>query len=272
MKNVKLQIKEVSKTYIDKSNQVEVLSNISISVRENNFICFLGPSGCGKTTLLRIIAGLLKPTEGSVLLDGSEIIEPTTKCGLVPQSYTLFPWLTVWKNVAFGLKLKRMDRSRIDPVVSEHLKLVGLLEYRDYYPKELSGGMQQRVAIARTLANEPEILLMDEPFGALDSQTRSLMQEFLLKIWEAKKKTVVFVTHDIDEAIFLSNKIYILSLPPACIKEEVEIQLPRPRSSELKLEPSFLEYKKHVSNAVRSDASKMLLCPQHVRRKGKSIS
>jgi len=267
MNKIKLQVKDISKTYSEKTNCIEVLSKISIDVYENQFICFLGPSGCGKTTLLRIIAGLLKPTEGEVLLDGTKITEPTIKCGLVPQAYTLFPWLTVRKNISFGLKLKEVGRNKIESVVDEYLKLIGLEEYQDYYPKELSGGMQQRVAIARTLANEPEILLMDEPFGALDSQTRSLMQEFILKIWEGKKKTVIFVTHDIDEAIFLSDKIYSLSLSPTHVKEEVDIVLPRPRYGDMKLQPPFLEYKNQMLNAIRCDASRLFVSPASVSRK-----
>mgnify|MGYP006287445725 CR=1 FL=1 len=268
MDTVKLQIKNVSKTFSEKNAQVKVLEGISIDVPENHFITFLGPSGCGKTTLLRIVAGLIRPTSGSVLLDGNEITKPSTKCGLVPQAYTLFPWLNVWQNIAFGLKLERTDPDEIKSTVNEYLALIGLSEYGDSYPKDLSGGMQQRVAIARTLANEPEILLMDEPFGALDSQTRSQMQEFIQDIWEARKKTVVFVTHDIDEAILLSDKIYVLSSLPSVVHEDVEIVLARPRSAEVKVRPAFLEYKNRISNAIRLNPLVSSVCPRKATKRG----
>src|SRR6059058_1482811 len=189
----------------------------------------LGPSGCGKSTLLRIVAGLDQPTSGRVILDGQEVEEPGADRGMVFQSYTLFPWLTVRENICFGLREKGVPQARQGEIAARYIERVGLRGFENHYPKMLSGGMQQRTAIARALANEPKILLLDEPFGALDNQTRALMQELLLGIWEAEKKTVLFVTHDIEEAIFVAGRVAVMTARPGRIKFETTVDLPHPR-------------------------------------------
>ena len=227
----------------------EALSRTDLSVEDNDFIAILGPSGCGKSTLLRIVAGLETPTTGRVLLDGQPVTGPGPDRGMVFQSYTLFPWLTVEQNILFG--------SRAKPArAAELIARVGLRGFERHYPKMLSGGMQQRTALARALANDPKILLMDEPFGALDNQTRALMQELLLGIWEADRKTVLFVTHDIDEAIFMANRVVVLSARPGRIKADVRIGLPHPRHYTMKTTPAFSAYKAQLTEEIRTEAMK----------------
>jgi NitT/TauT family transport system ATP-binding protein len=225
------------------------LSRTDLTVDDNDFITILGPSGCGKSTLLRIVAGLEKPTTGRVLLDGQPVSGPGPDRGMVFQSYTLFPWLTVEQNILFG--------SRATPErAGELIARVGLRGFERHYPKMLSGGMQQRTALARALANDPKILLLDEPFGALDNQTRALMQELLLGIWEADRKTVLFVTHDIDEAIFMANRVAVLSARPGRIKADVRIDLPHPRHYTMKTTPEFSAYKAQLTEEIRTEALK----------------
>ena len=225
-----LEIKGVSKQFFAEGKETQILNDINLSIKENEFVCFIGPSGCGKTTLLRIVAGLEDPTSGTITLDGELIKGPSPERGMVFQEYSLFPWRTVIDNIAFGLELRgippneRMVRSR------QYLKMVGLERFETRYPHELSGGMKQRVAIARALVNDPRALLMDEPFGALDAQTRNIMQSELLRIWSEEKKTVVFVTHSVDEAIYLADRIVIMSARPGRIKDVIEIPLVRPRN------------------------------------------
>ena len=227
----------------------QALSHTDLTVDDNDFITILGPSGCGKSTLLRIVAGLEKPTTGRVLLDGLPVAGPGPDRGMVFQSYTLFPWLTVEENILFG--------SRATPERAEELiARVGLRGFERHYPKMLSGGMQQRTALARALANDPKILLLDEPFGALDNQTRALMQELLLGIWEADRKTVLFVTHDIDEAIFMANRVAVLSARPGRIKADVRIDLPHPRHYTMKTTPEFSRYKAQLTEEIRTEALK----------------
>ena len=227
----------------------DALSRTDLSVEDNDFIAILGPSGCGKSTLLRIVAGLEKPTTGQVLLDAQPVTGPGPDRGMVFQSYTLFPWLTVEQNVLFG--------SRAAPErAAELIARVGLRGFERHYPKMLSGGMQQRTALARALANDPKILLLDEPFGALDNQTRALMQELLLGIWEADRKTVLFVTHDIDEAIFMANRVVVLSARPGRIKADVRIDLPHPRHYTMKTTPVFSAYKAQLTEEIRTEAMK----------------
>jgi NitT/TauT family transport system ATP-binding protein len=224
-----LEIKDVSKLFDVDHKKMEALRDINLSIGENEFICFIGPSGCGKTTLLRIIAGLEAPSSGEVFLDGVPIKGPGPERGMVFQEYSLFPWRTVLENVEFGPELKgtpkekRVERSR------QYIKMVGLERFEQRYPHELSGGMKQRVAIARALVNDPKALLMDEPFGALDAQTRNIMQSELLRIWEEEKKTVIFVTHSVDEAIYLADRIVIMSARPGRIKDVIRVNIPRPR-------------------------------------------
>ena len=227
------------------------LQATDLAVAENDFITILGPSGCGKSTLLRIVAGLDHPTAGEVLLDGRAIHGPGADRGMVFQSYTLFPWLTVRENVCFGLVERGMPRAQQLEIADAFLNKVGLRGFEHHYPKQLSGGMQQRTAIARALANGPRMLLMDEPFGALDHQTRELMQELLLGIWEAEKKTVLFVTHDIDEAVFMGGRVVVMSARPGRIKLDRTVELPHPRHYSVKTTPAFAELKAELTEQVR---------------------
>jgi len=230
------------------------LQPVSLSVRDNDFIAILGPSGCGKSTLLRIVAGLDTPTTGRVVLDGAPVEGPGADRGMVFQSYTLFPWLTVRQNICFGLREKDMPVAQQDAIAAHYLDRTGLAAFKHHFPKMLSGGMQQRTAIARALANDPKILLLDEPFGALDNQTRGLMQELLLGIWEAERKTVLFVTHDIEEAIFVSGRVVVMSARPGRIKAEVAIDLPHPRHYTVKTTPEFSALKARLTEEIRVEA------------------
>jgi len=227
------------------------LQATNLDVGENDFVTILGPSGCGKSTLLRIVAGLDQPTAGEVLLDGRPVHGPGADRGMVFQSYTLFPWLTVRDNICFGLRERGMPRVQQLEVADAFLAKVGLRGFEHHYPKQLSGGMQQRTAIARALANGPRMLLMDEPFGALDHQTRELMQELLLGIWEAEKKTVLFVTHDIDEAVFMGSRVVVMSARPGRIKLDRAVPLPHPRHYSVKTTPAFTELKAELTEQVR---------------------
>ena len=222
-----------------------------LQVAENDFVTILGPSGCGKSTLLRIVAGLDRPTAGEVQLDGRRIEAPGADRGMVFQSYTLFPWLTVLDNVCFGLRERGLARDQQLQVANGFIAKVGLVGFENHYPKQLSGGMQQRTAIARALANGPRILLMDEPFGALDHQTRELMQELLLGIWEAEKKTVLFVTHDIDEAVFMGSRVVVMSARPGRIKLDRTVPIAHPRHWSVKTSPEFSELKAELMEQVR---------------------
>jgi NitT/TauT family transport system ATP-binding protein len=225
-----LEIKGVNKLFLSDGKEMEALHDINLSIRENEFVCFIGPSGCGKTTLLRIIAGLEKATSGTISLAGEPITGPGPERGMVFQEYSLFPWRTVLENISFGPELKGAPAPERKARSRQYLKMVGLERFEARYPHELSGGMKQRVAIARALVNDPRALLMDEPFGALDAQTRNIMQAELLRIWEEEKKTVVFVTHSVDEAIYLADRIVIMSARPGRIKDIIEISIPRPRN------------------------------------------
>ena len=227
------------------------LQATSMSVAENDFITILGPSGCGKSTLLRIVAGLDTPTAGEVLLEGKRITGPGAERGMVFQSYTLFPWLNVRDNVCFGLRERGLPVDEQLHIANEFILKVGLKGFERHYPKQLSGGMQQRTAIARALANNPRMLLMDEPFGALDHQTRELMQELLLGIWEGQQKTVLFVTHDIDEAVFMGSRVVVMSARPGRIKLDRQVNLPHPRHYSVKTTPEFTELKAELTEQVR---------------------
>jgi len=227
------------------------LQATDLDVAENDFITILGPSGCGKSTLLRIVAGLDRQTGGEVMLEGRRIDGPGADRGMVFQSYTLFPWLSVRDNVCFGLAERGWPRAQQLETADAFLLKVGLRGFENHYPKQLSGGMQQRVAIARALANNPRMLLMDEPFGALDHQTRELMQELLLGIWEAERKTVLFVTHDIDEAVFMGGRVVVMSARPGRIKLDRRVDIPHPRHYSVKTTPVFMELKAELTEQVR---------------------
>jgi ABC-type nitrate/sulfonate/bicarbonate transport system ATPase subunit len=232
-------------------DKILALQATDLDVAENDFITILGPSGCGKSTLLRIVAGLDRQTAGEVLLDGRLIDGPGADRGMVFQSYTLFPWLTVRENICFGLVERGLPRSQQLEIADAFLNKVGLRGFEHHYPKQLSGGMQQRVAIARALANGPRMLLMDEPFGALDHQTRELMQELLLGIWEQERKTVLFVTHDIDEAVFMGSRVVVMSARPGRIKLDRKVDIPHPRHYSVKTTPAFAELKAELTEQVR---------------------
>jgi len=247
-----LQVRGVERRF----DRTLALQATDLDVDENHFITILGPSGCGKSTLLRIVAGLDRPTAGEVLLDGRRIDGPGADRGMVFQSYTLFPWLTVRENVCFGLREKGLSPAQQDGIARHWLDRVGLTGFENHHPKMLSGGMQQRTAIARALANDPKIMLLDEPFGALDNQTRSLMQELLLSIWEADRKTVLFVTHDIEEAIFMAIRVVVMSARPGRIKADDAVTLAHPRHYTLKTTPEFSDLKAHLTEEIRGEALK----------------
>jgi NitT/TauT family transport system ATP-binding protein len=263
----KLSIRGVSRVFegFRQRPPTRALEPTDLAIEDNDFIAILGPSGCGKSTLLRIVAGLDQPTTGRVLLDGEPVVEPGPDRGMVFQSYTLFPWLSVRENISFGLREKRLKRIRQEEIVDFYIARTGLKGFENHYPKMLSGGMQQRTALARALANDPKILLLDEPFGALDNQTRALMQEQLLGIWEADKKTVLFVTHDIEEAIFLANRVAVMSARPGRVKCEMPIVLPRPRVYTMKTTPEFADYKARLTEEIRLEAIKAAqeFAPEH---------
>lgn len=225
-----LSIKNLNKTYYtEEGDEVVALSDINLDVADKEFVCFIGPSGCGKTTLLRITAGLEKPDSGTLTVNNEPITGPGPDRGMVFQEYSLFPWRTVLKNITFSLELKKIPKSEREKIARDFLEVVGLSKFADSYPHELSGGMKQRVAIARALVNDPDVLLMDEPFGAVDAQTRNRLQHELLNIWEKKKKTVLFITHSVDEAVFLADKVVVFTARPGRVKEVIIIDLPRPR-------------------------------------------
>src|SRR5215469_10548121 len=251
----KLRIENVVLRFEQKSApEVIALDGISLDVNEQEFAVIVGPSGCGKSSLLRLVAGLNTPTSGAIYLDGKRVTRPGKERGMVFQSYTLFPWLTVRENVEFGLTVAKVPAEERGRIARRFLSEVGLEGFEQAYPKQLSGGMMQRVALARALANDPEILLMDEPFGALDSQTRSLMQELLLSIWESSHKTVLFITHDIDESILLGDRVYVMTARPGRIKEMVRIELPRPRSVDLLTSEAFMTLKRRIMHSIHEEA------------------
>jgi NitT/TauT family transport system ATP-binding protein len=227
--NHKLELQHITKTYITEEGEMAALDEINLEVKPTEFLCIIGPSGCGKTTLLRMVAGLDLPTRGKILLDGKEVKCASHDRGMVFQEFSLFPWRTVLKNVEFGLEIGGMADKERQAIAEKYIALVGLKGFENHYPYELSGGMKQRVAIARALATEPSILLMDEPFGSVDAQTRNLLQEELLEIWARTKKTILFVTHSVDEAVYLADRVAVMSARPACLAKCLVVDIPRPR-------------------------------------------
>ncbi len=247
---VKVKIDNVVKKFNGRNGEMVALNGVNLDIHENEFITVVGPSGCGKSTLLNIIAGLHEPTSGKVYVDGKEVEGPGPERGVVFQQYALFPWLTVRKNVRFALEMRGVKGPEADQLVNKYLKMVDLEKFADHYPKELSGGMKQRVAIARAYAAEPKVLLMDEPFGALDAQTRTQLQTELLETWEKEQKTCFFITHDVEEAIILGQRVVIMSARPGRIKDIVDIDIPYPRTQETKMSPRFLELKNYIWSQV----------------------
>jgi nitrate ABC transporter ATP-binding subunit len=256
----KLVAQHVRKVFGDgRGQRVVAVQDLSLTVGDNEFVSIVGPSGCGKSTVLAMVAGLELPTQGMILLDGRPIEGPGRDRGMVFQTYTLYPWLTVQQNIRFALKKSDFSHDEQDELVREHIRLVGLQGFETAYPSQLSGGMRQRVAIARALVYKPEMLLMDEPFGALDAQTRLLMQELLLDVWEHHRITVLFVTHDVEEAILLSDRVYVMTARPGQIKAEVVVDLPRPRSLlETESDQRFLELRRRVLTLIREEAQRSL--------------
>ena len=250
-----LELIDISKSYFNISNKEEIkaVENISFKVKEGELVSIIGPSGCGKTTLLRITSGLEQPSTGKILLREKEIERPYGQVGLIFQEYALFPWRTVIDNIDFGLEIKKIPKKKRKEMARFYLQKFNLDGFENEYPKELSGGMKQRVAIARTLINDPDLLLMDEPFGSLDSQTRNSMQEFLLKVWHETKKTILFVSHNIDETVFLSQKVLGLSARPGRIKLVLEIDLPYPRE---RTSQEFNRYRKMILDYLEQERMK----------------
>lgn len=253
---VTLQVKNLQKEFSSSHGKVTALNDINFETYKREFVCVIGPSGCGKSTLIRILAGLESPTSGEVLLDGEKVNGPGPDRGMVFQGYTLFPWLTVKKNVMFGLEMAGNAKSVSDEQALQWIDLVGLSKFANAYPHQLSGGMKQRVAIARALANQPRILLMDEPFGALDAQTRSRMQSYLHEIWKNIDVTILFITHDLDEAVYLADRILVLKAHPGEVQELIEVPVPHPRSPEQLLSPEFLTTKKRLEELIHPPEEK----------------
>ena len=249
----------VSKTFATKERTVQALAETNLHVRSKEFVTLLGTSGCGKSTLLRMIGGLEHPSTGKIMFKKEEITKPGADIGMVFQSYTLFPWMTVEKNIAFGLnQRKNKTKEEINEIVNSYIDLVGLRGFEKQYPKSLSGGMKQRVAIARALANDPDVLLLDEPFGALDMQTRGVMQELLLNVWQKSPKTIIMVTHDIEEAVFLADRVVVMTSRPGTVREVIDIDLERPRDYHIKNTQKFMEYKMHCSDIIREESMKLI--------------
>lgn len=257
---MQIEFQDVSKTYLleEQTRQLLALKQVTFSVASEEFVCLLGPSGCGKSTILKLAAGLEQSEEGSVAIDGTAVESPRSGCGMVFQNYALFPWLTVEKNIAFGLELHSHAKDTIREAVARFIKLVGLKGFEQAIPSQLSGGMKQRVAIARVLAMSPKMLLMDEPFGALDSFTRMEMQEELVNLWQRQPFTALFVTHDIEEAVYLADRIVVMTPRPGCIKTIVPVDLPRPRQ---RTDPQFTEIRNHVLKQYEHSQTAPALVP-----------
>jgi NitT/TauT family transport system ATP-binding protein len=248
-----LEVNDLHKQFPARSGTIVALRDINLHVQEGEFVCAVGASGSGKSTLLRLIAGLETPTRGEVRVDGVRVTGPGADRGMVFQNYTLYPWMTIVENVGFGLKLQGMRAQERQQRVAYYLEVVGLTRFAQSLPKALSGGMKQRVAIARALASQPKILLMDEPFGALDVQTKETMQQFLLDIWQRTQTSIFMITHDIEEAIFLAQRIYVLTAHPGTIQREIHIDLPDTRTYHTKRQPRFQDYTDQVMGLLRGE-------------------
>ena len=249
-RDIKVHIENVKKTYMGRTGEVVALNGVNLDIKDNEFVTVVGPSGCGKSTLLNILAGLLEPTSDVITCNGKPIKGTGPERGVVFQQYALFPWLTVLKNVMFPLNMKGIKGEEAEKIARKYIKMVDLEKFENHYPKELSGGMKQRVAIARAYAANPEVLLMDEPFGALDAQTRTQLQQELLDTWEKEQKTCFFITHDVDEALILGQRVVIMSARPGRIKNIVDVDIPYPRNQETKMSPRFLELKNLIWSQV----------------------
>ncbi|MBM9615605.1 ABC transporter ATP-binding protein [Desulfobulbus rhabdoformis] len=249
-REVIMEAEGISRIFSSEKEEITALSDVSFKAYRREFLSVIGPSGCGKSTLIRILSGLDQATSGQVLLDGKPVAEPGPERGMVFQGYTLFPWLSVKKNVMFGLEVAGLSRATAESEAMQWIDMVGLADFASHYPAQLSGGMKQRVAIARALANQPRVLLMDEPFGALDAQTRAKMQSYLMQIWRNVDITIIFITHDLDEAVYLSDRILVLDAHPGRVREMVEVPVEQPRSPAQHLNPEFLATKNHIEELI----------------------
>jgi NitT/TauT family transport system ATP-binding protein len=249
-----VELRDVAIRFQARGDSVDAVRDVSVQVRPGEFVSLIGPSGCGKSTLLNVAAGFLKPSAGQALLDGRPIVGPGSDRGVVFQQYSLFPWLTVRKNVEFGLKLQGLSAAERESQARTLLGLAGLLQFENHYPDQLSGGMKQRVGIVRALATSPQVLLMDEPFGALDAQTRVVMQEILTNMWQRLRISVLFITHDIDEAVFLSDRIYVMTARPGRIKSEIVVPLPRPRTPEMTATTQYAALVRTLRSLIREES------------------
>lgn len=249
-KDVLLSIEKLNRTFLTSKGEINALVDIEFGVKENEFLCIIGPSGCGKSTLLYIIGGIDKPTKGIIQLKDSKIEGPLPEIGVIFQRYAAFPWMTVEQNIEYGPRIAGVKKEERCKIVQKYLKLVGLQGYGHLFPKELSGGMSKRVDIARAYANDPTVLLMDEPFGALDDFTKKRMQEEILKIWTQENKTVIFVTHDLEEAAFLADRIIIMQKEPNKIKQTVTVNFSRPRTASLRNNKDFVEFKEYLRKVL----------------------
>lgn len=236
-----------------RGENIEAIRDFSIEIEPEEFVCIIGPSGCGKSTVLNVIAGFVDCTRGSAKINGKEIKEPSLECGVVFQDHALFPWLNVLENTGFGLRMQQVDKKTRRRIAQEKIEQVRLKGFEAKYPHELSGGMKQRVGIARILASNPRVMLMDEPFGSLDAQTREMMQELLLEVWDQYRATVIFITHDLDEAIFLSDKIIMMSARPGTIKDVFINPIPRPRKLDVTTSSEFMELKRILTTSLREE-------------------
>lgn len=253
-----LEVENLSVSFRRRGSTIHVFNDINFIIEPNEFVCILGPSGCGKSTVLNVIAQFIKQTRGYVFVNRREVDSPGADRGFVFQQNSLLPWKTVFQNVEFGLKIRGVETAQRRELVKEYLSRVGLYKYRSSYPHQLSGGMQQRASIVRALVNFPSVLLMDEPFGALDAQTRHMMQELLLRIWNDYKSTVIFVTHDIEEAILLSDRIFVMGVDPGRIKEKITIPLERPRHLDLMYSQEFINLNRQIFQLIREETLKSM--------------
>ena len=254
MSDPALHAEGIRKSYSKDSRTLPILDVERFSAREGEFITVIGPSGCGKSTFLHILGGFIQADAGNIRVYGTPVSAPGPDRGMMFQEFALFPWKTVAGNIAWGLEAQGFQKTHIEKTVERYLGMMGLADFRNHYPAELSGGMKQRVALARVLAFDPKVLLMDEPFGALDAQTRELMQEEVTRLWERTRKTIVFVTHDIEEAVFLGDRVVVLTARPARVREEVRIDLPRPRDLTIKKSAQCHEYRNYIWDLIRSES------------------
>ncbi len=253
-----VEVEDLSVSFVRNGRSTKILESVHFRIEPGEFVCLLGPSGCGKSTILNAIAGFIKPTHGHIYLDRQRIEKPGADRGFVFQQYSLLPWKTTFQNVEFGLRVRGVPKQKRKEIVEEYLNRVGLYKHRNAYPHQLSGGMQQRASIIRSLVGSPAVLLMDEPFAALDAQTRHMMQELLLEIWSDLKLTVIFVTHDIEEAVFLGDRVFVMGVNPGRIMEEINIPLKRPRHLDDIMTTEFSQISRQIFNLIRGETLKIL--------------